>query len=263
MKHWDDPDITEASGLARSSKSKSKLFVQGDEDSPTFGVNSSTAKTISRTGVKDRTLVDPEDLDMDWVGQLWLWDGGDNAASRSSVWAYKIREPDGYHNLPWTGYELEYEDGPHNAEAFINWPDGRQQVITKEGSGRVYDLPRHLSTTSVNEMKKSHGPDGNLAMVSGAVVQRDGRFVFVIRAGHNSEIQVYTPHWHLEGTISMDAMTKPEGITVSHDGLTLTVCDDDNSPGGAYQDVPVPPQYQLATKPWVPGTSLLPLNPCA
>jgi hypothetical protein len=266
MKHWDDAAILEASGLARSSRSKSVVYVQGDEDSPTYGVNTSTTKTVSRIGVKGRTLVDPEDLDMDWVGNIWLWDIGDNAASRDSVWAYKIKEPDigTYADLHWTGYELGYPGGTaHNAETGINWPDGRQQILSKEASGSVFDLPRDLSKTDLNPMKRSHGPDANLSMVSGAVVQRDGRHVFVIRAGHNSEIQVYSPQWVLLGTVPMDTMVKPEGITISADGLTLTVCDDDGSPGGGYQDVPVPAQYQLATKPWIPGSSLLPLNPCA
>lgn len=265
MGTWKDPNITEASGLACSRKSAAVIFTHNDEDGPVYAANSSTGVTVGKRGVKDHTLTDPEDIDLDILGYLWLADIGDNDANRSSVAVYKLKEfTSGFPgDVTWTRYVLRYPSGTaHNAETFMNRSDGKQFIISKVASGVVYQLPKLTSGT--NQMKAAHGPDSDLAFVSGGVFQTDGQHSFLLKQGHLSTIYVFDRNWNQIDTISMPAMTKPEGIGISKDGRALTVCDDKGGTGGKYQTVKVPKAYWPKTVPVTPPPpNTPPTNPCA
>jgi DNA-binding beta-propeller fold protein YncE len=261
MGTWDDSGITEASGLALSKKWKDIAYVHNDEDGDIFIVNLSTGETVGKIGIKGHTLVDPEDIDIDANGYLRIADIGDNSAARTSVFIYKIKEPGpGYHgDKTWTQYELRYPSGTaHNAEAFTVWPNDKKQIVTKEASSTVYELPKTLKTDAVNNLKQV--ATGLPSYMAGIVASPDGRLAFGVRKDHNSTIYVFNNQWETKDPISMTAMVKPEGIGLSADGKTLWVCDDKGSAGGHYQKVKVPTEYQPYAKPYVPPTA--PLNPC-
>lgn len=277
--HWTDSNITESSGLAYSRKWANIAYTNNDENGPIYVVDLTTGDTVGKLTVADRTMVDPESMSIDFKGGLWLADIGNNdpiGDPRDDVRVYTRGEPGPghYETKPFTRYILKYPSGtPHNAETFITWPDGKKQIISKVASGVVYQLPTTLKTGATNTMTAVFGPDAALNLVSDAVVSQDGRWVFLLRQGQLSTIYVFNTSWTQVGTISMSAMTKPEGIAITQNGKALWVCDDDGSSGGAVQKVNIPGTWcpAGATKydddttvtPAADPAPAPPVNPCA
>lgn len=276
MSTWSGSEITEASGLAYSLRWPYHAYVHNDENGPVYCVDLRTGRVVGRCSVKDHTLVDPESIDIDSKGTLWFADIGDNSEVRSSVNVYTRGEfgPTQQGSKPWTRYNLKYPGGAsHNAETFICWPNGKKQIVSKVASGVVYQLPTSLKTGASNTMTAVVGPSASLNLVSDAVASRDGRFAFVLRKDQNSTIYVFNSSWTQIDTISMPAMTKPEGIGIQKDGKVLIVCDDTGGTGGVYQKVKIPGTYCPAgslkydddttvTPPADPAPAP-PVNPCS
>lgn len=268
MGTWDDSSLLEASSMAYSTSGSNRAFVNGDENRAVHLVDLETGETLAKVSVKDRTLVDPESSDIDAAGAYNLFDIGDNDENRSSVVLYTRGQwgPGFFGAKPFVRYVLKYPSGTsHNAEAGLCHPDGNRYIISKTASGAIYKLPKNLKTGATNTMTVEHGSDSDLAFVSEAKFSRDGLWMFVIKKDQNSTIYVWrVSDWTQVATISMTAMTKPEGLCLTKDGKGLWVCDDDGSPGGFYQRVSVPAAYQPAgSGGGAPPPPVPPVNPCA
>lgn len=267
MGHWDHASLLESSGLAYSKKWASIAYVRPDEDGPTHIVNLTTGKCVGHVSVKGHALSDPEDLDITPDGLLLLFDTGNNSSDPGFVpHMYTLPEPGpGEHGAKmWKRYALRYPDGdPHNVESGVAWPNGKIHLLSKEASGEAFELPGwdKLSTSTVNQLETV--ATGLPSFLSGATAQKDGSHAFGVRQGHLNTVTVFDNKWNDVDTISMSAMTKPEGICITPGGTYLFVCDDDNSAGGEYQRVKVSDLYLPSAKPWVPGGSSIPVNPCA
>jgi hypothetical protein len=268
MGHWDHNAITESSGIALSRKWASIAYVHNDENGPIHIVNLTTGECVGHISVKNRTLADPEDIDITPDGLLCLFDIGNNAASPGFVpHMYTIPEPGPGEHGPqtWKQYALRYPDGdPHNAETGVCWPNGKIHILNKEASGEAYELPRgkDLKTSGVNQLRTV--ATGLPSFISGAVAQTDGLHAFGLRQGHVGTVYVFDNKWNQVDTIDMDHdMVKPEGIGLKPNGRSVFVCDDNGAPGGEYQKVTIDDLYLPATKPWTPPQSAIPANPCA
>ena len=164
-----DPKITESSGLAASSRSGDYFWTHNDSggDPQIFAVGKKgeTLATLTVAGAKCR---DWEDMALDPSDPanpaLVIGDIGDNMAARPHVTVYRIREPEV--DASSTGvkgdtddaakYDLEYEDGPHDAETLLVHPGtGRVYIVTKALSGsNVYVAPIPLRAGGVNRLRK-------------------------------------------------------------------------------------------------------------
>ena len=164
-----DARIGECSGLASGSRSEDYFFVHNDSGGePVFYAVRRDGETLARFRVKGASAIDWEDMARGpgpkGKPALFLGDIGDNSAKRSSITVYRVQEPDvdssriGVEEETETAtqYDLEYEDGPHDAEALLVHPKtGQLFVVTKSprGSG-VYTTHIPLHTGSVNRIEK-------------------------------------------------------------------------------------------------------------
>lgn len=269
MKHWQTPGPNEASGLAYSREFAMIAYVHDDENHSLYIMNLSTGKQVGSISIKSVTLIDPEDIDIDVDSLLWWADIGNNDPSDPGrkIAVYTHREPGpGFHGaVGWIKYPLAYPGGiVMNAETFINWPNRKRQIISKENEGRVYQLPSDdkLVRGKTNTLKLVHGPDPDLSFVSGAVVSKDGKWAFVICKDVNTKILVFDSSWNKVAEITMPSMSKPEGIGIQQDGKTLWVCTDAGAANGEYQSVKVDDDHRPVTKPTTPTPPPPPIEPC-
>ncbi|MCH1867538.1 hypothetical protein [Nocardioides sp. CFH 31398] len=170
----DDPRITESSGMALSRVHPGVLYTHNDAgNAPSvFAVDASGTRAVLDLAVLG---VDWEDVATTPDGRLWVGDIGDNDEVRGSVSVAVVEEPDVLTSttLAATTYELQYEDGPHDAEALLVDPrDDRVWVVTKEEpSGTAYVAPVRLREDRVNVLRAvSEAP----AAVSGGAFSPDG-----------------------------------------------------------------------------------------
>ncbi len=150
-----DPQVDEVSGLVASRAQAGVLWVHNDsgDGARVYALDTTGALrgTYNLTGAY---AWDYEDIAVE-AEQLYVADIGDNSRIREYVTIYRVAEPtvdlaaspavtvdlDGVDAL-----ELEYPDGPHDAETLIVDPqDGDLLIITKEedGDARVYRAPEN------------------------------------------------------------------------------------------------------------------------
>lgn len=235
--HFADSRITEASGLAASFWTD-RLFTLNDEpDDPNlFRINPNTGATTGTCSVAGASLVDPEAVELDKAGGLWLADIGDNDAERSNVSIYKRGDPgDGTHGpLGFTRYRFDYPGGPRNSETFIINPVTNERfIVSKQATSHLYKLPSSLSTSAVNRLKDTGKTLG--AYVADAAFTPDGKHVLVVRKDSSTKVDVYRPAsgWAKLTPITVPSMTKMEGITVAPDGKSFWVTRDASGDSGA------------------------------
>ena len=181
-RHLEDDDITESSGLARSTYDRPLLWTHNDSgDEPrVFGVkpDGETGAVLTLQGAD---AIDWEDISTGPRHSLWVGDIGDNGWSRDHITVYRFSEPRSlqWEDAAWTAYDFEYEDGPRDAEALMVRPrTGRLFVVSKdEDGGDIYRAPRELSTSSVNTLRRVASAPHT---VTGAAFAPDGdSFVLV------------------------------------------------------------------------------------
>jgi hypothetical protein len=73
---------------------------------------------------------DPQDIEIDRTGTLWISDSGDPQLSRSNIALWKI-PPSGQGSI----YRFTYPDGAHQSDAMVLDGDGRPIFITQPASG--------------------------------------------------------------------------------------------------------------------------------
>ena len=186
-----DASLTEISGMARSRRDPTVLWVHEDSgakpDVIALSLQGKKRQTFRLDGV---TAKDWEDMSIGpgpqpGINYLYLGDIGDNGKKRGSIVVHRVPEP----RVDGTGFktigqfesiELQYPDGAANAESMAVGIDGTIYVITKSKTTRVYMAPYPQSTTTVNVMKQvPAGTLGPKVDMSGADIRMDGRAIIV------------------------------------------------------------------------------------
>jgi hypothetical protein len=181
---FDDPRITESSGIETSVRFRKILYTHNDSgDSARFFAVGPHGETRAIYTLRGATNHDWEDMSQGPHRTLWLGDIGNNAARTGIISVYRVREPKRLHShsVRWTRFDLRYEDGAHNSEALmVNPVNGHLFVITKSlGDAGIYKADRPLSTTGVNVLRRV-APMNVAGKVTGADFTSDGK-QFVIR----------------------------------------------------------------------------------
>lgn len=141
---FDDPRITESSGVASSARSDGVFYTHNDSGGgPVFFALNTACETLASYTVDGALASDWEDMAR--AGEmLLLGDIGDNARARPAVTVYEVPEPVvdeagrrvSGRARPSRTFHLVYEDGPRDAETLLADPaTGLPAVVSKEASG--------------------------------------------------------------------------------------------------------------------------------
>jgi hypothetical protein len=181
---FDDPRITESSGLETSVRFRNILYTHNDSgDSARFFAVGPHGETRAVYTLRGATNHDWEDMSQGPHRTLWLGDIGNNAARTGIISVYRVREPKRLHShsVRWTRFDFSYDDGAHNAEALMVDPvTGHLFVVTKSlDDNAIYKGDRPFSTTGVNMLHRV-APVSVTGKVTGADFTSNGKR-FVIR----------------------------------------------------------------------------------
>jgi hypothetical protein len=217
-----DHRIDEASGISRSTYSRSLVFLHNDSgDTARFFAVGSNGRTKAVFRVRDVQARDWEDMATGPHHTLWFGDIGDNAENRSEIAVIRVREPRELRSHAVNGrvFRFEYSDGPHNAEALLVRPrTGRLYVVTKvrEGAG-VYRAPKNLSSSEVNVLTRI--ADVPL-FVTGGDFAPNGRHL-VLRTYHDAYL--YARFGGSARKVSLPEQQQGEAIGYTRDGRAVKV----------------------------------------
>jgi len=286
---FDDPRISESSGLA-SSSAPGILFTHNDSgDAARFFAVDGEGRTRTVYTLPDTQARDWEDMargpDEAGISSLWLGDIGDNNARRDlGLLVHRVREPaptdrDQVTTEPPTSFRLRYPDGPGDAEALLVHPrTGRLYVITKPlaGPAKVYAAPGALDADGPNQLElvaevlfRTTGTPGGPGIGSFAQL--------VVTAGDISPdgsrvaLRTYTDlyEWEIEGddvagafggTPAVTALPQTrqgEGLAYSSDGSAILVSSEGEgapvhrlTPQAERQNEPSPVDRVAEQSPW-------------
>jgi hypothetical protein len=263
---FQDPAIRESSGVAVSSRRDDVIFTHNDSgDRPRFFAIDGEGCTLARYTLAGAEAIDWEDMtrgpERRGKPTLWFGDIGDNAAARAGIAVYRVAEPEvrspnrdtaatgcsapAERDIAATRFELQYADGPHDAETLLVHPrTGRLFVVTKDLSGApaaLYAAPRKLREGAVIQLQR-------VAAVSpGAVtagdVSPDGRRL-VLRT-YTDAFEWRIPDRDLEGALT-SAPTRsalpptPQGEAIAYTRTGKAVITTSEDPGGTG-----PPVYRI------------------
>jgi MYXO-CTERM domain-containing protein len=269
--HIHDPQIDEASGIARGVASPGVFYVQNDsgDSARFFAVDASTGRTRAVYTVPNATNHDWEDLavarDAAGTPSVWLADIGDNDAARSEVRLYRVAEPrvdmsrfdvTARTHLP-DVWRLRYPSGPANAESLAVAPGGRAYVITKADSGRsvVYRVPLRPDARHVQLLQRvgsitlaSRGglvPASLQVLATGAAFSPDGTLLVVrtytdAYAWHVRHGDVAAAIRHRPVRVTIPLQPQGEGVCIEAGALVL----DSEGDGTAVYRAPLPAALQ-------------------
>jgi hypothetical protein len=192
---FQDAEIRESSGVAVGARRDDVIFTHNDSgDAPRFFAVDAAGCTIARYTLEGAEAVDWEDMstgpEHKGTPTLWLGDIGDNAAVRSGIAVYRVTEPKvptanatpGECAVPVddqitaTRFDLEYADGPHDAEALLLHPrTGRVYVTTKGTSTQLYAAPKKLRAREVNMLEPVAPITDRVGLVTAGDLSVDGK----------------------------------------------------------------------------------------
>jgi hypothetical protein len=244
-----DPRITESSGLAASRRHPGTVWTTNDsgDGARLFAVDADTGATVGvhRYGAPVR---DVEALAVTRTGRVLVGDIGDNSASRELVRVFWFDEPAlGETSGTWASWELDYPDGPHDAEALASDPTSdRVVVVTKGATGGIYALPDTPSRQGVNRLERVGTVD---ARVTDATYLPDGS-ALVVRT-YASLLVLDPVTWAVQATARLPVQPQGETVTVLGDSLLV------GSEGSGSQLVPVTVPARSTTQP-TPSASAAP-----
>lgn len=226
--------INEVSGVVASRKNNGVLWVHNDSgDSPNIYAIKPDGEFIGTFHVKKAKNRDWEDIaigpgpeknkDYIYIGNI-----GDNDAKHSSIFVYRVEEPNTAEAKkskdneigPADTIELVYPDGAKNAETLLVDPLTKDIYIITKGSifSMVYMAPFPQDTEKKNTME--FVATISLAMATGGDVSPDGKSVIVRSARlaglwDRTEDKLWkafktTPEW-------LDLMNEPQGEAICFD----------------------------------------------
>ena len=163
---WQDPRISESSGLATASEGD-LVYTHNDSG------DEARVFAVGPDGVTRTTYVLPGLAPRDWEdmargpdeqgrSSLWLGDIGDNRAARDNgLLVHRVLEPaptdaEEVTTPAPTSFRLRYPDRPGDAETLLVHPrTGRLYVVTKplSGAARVYAAPTPLAADRPNVLE--------------------------------------------------------------------------------------------------------------
>ncbi len=228
VRHLQDPQIQESSGIATSSYFPGVLFTHNDSgDTSRFfavGPDGLTKAVFTLAGAQSW---DWEDMTKGPDSSLWLGDIGDNQLRKSSVCVFRVAEPTilASASLPYTRYDFRYDDGrSHNAEALlVNPQTGTLYIATKAKSGAgIYQAPSTLSTTGYNTLRRVASAP---ALVTGGDFTADGSRL-VLRT--HSKAYLYSGVGGAATVVDLPAEKQGESVTFVQNGASLLVGSEGN-----------------------------------
>jgi len=213
--------IHEASGLESALNNPGYFWIHNDsgDDARVFLLDS-TAQHRATFYLGGVTVHDCEDIAsmQEHSNDLLLGDIGDNLAKRSTIQIYRFEEPtvkannskvDTIPTKAITTYNLRYEDGPRDAEAFFYDPIAKKIVVIskRELQVGVYEaaLPKHAIDTLVLQ-KKMTIP---YTFITSASISADGKEVLI-----KNLLNVY--YWKREMNESLTDMFKRPGTSLPY-----------------------------------------------
>jgi hypothetical protein len=200
--HLQNPQIDEASGIARGVRSGDVFYVHNDSGDRArfFALDRRTGATRAVYAVPGARNVDWEDIavtrDAHGTPSVWIADIGDNRSRRATIKLYRVDEPTvprgsstrERSTAPPEGWTLRYPDGRHDAEALLVDPISHAAYIvtkTYTGTSTVYAVPPSPQANRVQTLRKVttvripgiiSGPR-QLAVTGGAISQDGTRLV--------------------------------------------------------------------------------------
>jgi len=251
-----DPEIRESSGVAVSARSDDVLFTHNDSgDAPRFFAIDNAGCTLGRYTLTGAEAIDWEDMaagpEHKGKPTLWLADVGDNGGVRASISIYRVTEPKAQgscaapvdEELAATRFELQYADGPHDAEALLVHPkNGRIFIATKGVSAQVYAAPKRLRTGAVNMLEPVAPLEPRVGLVTAGDFAPDGKHV-VLR-NYSEAFEWRVRDGDLGATLNKAPLREPivialpqtiqgEAIAYTADGDALLVTTEDPLGTGA------------------------------
>ena len=222
----DDRRITESSGLATSGVHDGVVYTHNDSD------DGPVVYAIDRDGTTTAVLTLRGAEARDWEAiapgrrgsdTMWVGDIGDNLSIWETVRVYRFSEPAELRtqDVAWTQYDLEFEDGPRDAEALMVHPrTGRLYVASKRASNAgLYVAPEKLSTTRPNVLTRVADAPG---MVTDGAWSPDGRH-YVLRGYVSATVYDGDEPGRVVKKLDLPAQRQGESITWTRDGEAVLV----------------------------------------
>ena len=234
MFRWQDPAITESSGLVvvdgrfvtvNDSGNRAELYV----------ADPATGATVAVVPWAEGQ-VDVEGLAPGPDGSVWVGDIGDNRAVRPRITVSRVPLDGG----PSTSYALRYPGGgAHDAETLLAHPSsGRLFVVTKGLRGEVYAAPARLRRDRTNRLTLvgSVGP----GLTDGAFWP-DGEHVLL--RGYGLAFLYTFPGLDLLGSVELPSQPQGEAIAVTPSGSVFVSSEGAGTP---VWQVDLPPELVVA-----------------
>lgn len=226
-----DERVTESSGLAVSNVHAGIVYTVNDSGhGPSVFAIDEEGAVVAELELGEVEPVDWEAIAAGPDSRMWVGDIGDNNAERDEITLYRFREPESLtdQGVLWSRFRLEYEDGPHDAEALLVHPETAQVfVVTKApGGGAIYAGPEELADGETNVLTKV--ADAPSVVTDGAFLP-DGSGV-VLRTYVKAYVYDY-PGWETRGELPTPLQRQGESVAVSPDGARVLVgSEGENSP---------------------------------
>jgi hypothetical protein len=217
---YDDPRITESSGLAVSTRHDGVVYTHNDSGGRpalyAVGPDGVTRAVLTLRGAAAR---DWEALATGRDGTLWVGDIGDNGGWWREIRVYRVHEPAVLRDaeVGWARYRLRYADGARNAEALLVDPrTGRLYVVSKQDSGAgIYAAPSQLRTDGVNLLRRI--ADAPAQVTDGAFLP-DGEHV-VLRGYFSAT--VLDRRWRTVTSLALPLQQQGESLAATRDGTAI------------------------------------------
>ena len=223
------PELSEASGLAVSRRTPSRLWTHNDSGEPVLFALDARGTVTGRVRLTGATVEDWEAIAVGPCGSgscLYVGDIGDNDARRKRITIYRLPEPDGTNGSASVAdvFHATYPDGPHDAEALLVGGDGRLHIVTKGETGPVgiYRFPAQLKSGTTVTLERVGSPaagktDGESRITDGAV-SADGQWA-VLRS--KSALTFYRTsdliagQWRAANRVDLTSLNEPQGEGVA------------------------------------------------
>ncbi|MGW1138239.1 WD40 repeat domain-containing protein [Streptomyces zhihengii] len=219
-----DPRITESSGLAASRAHPGIYWTHNDQDKPrVFAVDSETGETVATITLRGvGTPRDMEAVSVGADGHVYVGDIGDNLdGGWDHVWIYRFPEPERLRDqtVDATQFDVEYADGPRNAEAMMVHPVTRRVYIASknEDGGGLYEGPEKLTAKGTNVFRRI----GEVPWVTDGAFSPDGREL-TLRSYFSARAWVWeNGRLGADHRVRAPIQGQSESVTYTPDGKTL------------------------------------------